>query len=663
MEKIRLETQDLVQQNIELLSGIFPNCITETLDQAKSTPEKPVYKKAVNFDRLRQMLSDSEPEGEEVFQLTWAGKSASIAEAFRSSQKTLRPCREESRDWDTTENLYIEGENLEVLKLLQRSYSGKVKMIYIDPPYNTGKDFIYRDNFRQSRDSYEEAVGARDEDGVRMFQNTDKNGRFHSDWCSMMYARLLLARSLLRDDGAIFISVDDHEQETLKLMCDEIFGMSCYLGKIAVVNNRKGRNDKKDVAVCHEYLLIYRRSIFAAGKMPLEDNQRSAYNHMDEDGNPYQLRDLRKRGRPDRREDRPNMYFPIYYNEETKACSLTKQEGWVEILPLRGDGSDGRWRWGRERVQANLGLLEPYYSKIARRWGVRTRVYLSAALAPVGPADREELEEMEEERLSKSKSFWMGGKLSSDAGRRQLKELFDVPCFDYPKSVDYIIRTLHLGTDRDAVVLDFFSGSATTAHAVMQLNAEDGGRRKFIMVQLPEPCGEGSDARKAGFANVCEIGKERIRRAGDKLRREMGPEAAELDLGFRVLKLDSGSMADVYRSAGEYTQLMISGMESNIKPDRSGLDLLFDCLLKWGLPLSRPCQCERLEDCEVYTYDGGGLIACFAPSIPEAVVEEIIRRHPRRAVFRDEAFTGSPEKINVFERFKRHAPNTRVRVI
>jgi adenine-specific DNA-methyltransferase len=662
MEKICFESPDLVQRNIELLSGIFPNCITETLDPERSTQEKPVYKRAVNFDLLRQMLSDDAVEGGGAFELTWAGKRAAIVTANSPLQKTLRPCLEESRDWDTTENLYIEGENLEVLKLLQRSYLGAVKMIYIDPPYNTGNDRLYRDDYRESRDDYDERVGARDEDGIRLFRNTDANGRFHSDWCSIMYARLLLARNLLRDDGAIFISVDNHEQETLKLMCDEIFGMSRYVGKIAVVNNLKGRNDKKDIAICHEYLLIYRRGDFTTGGMPLSEKQRAAYSMVDKAGNPYQLRDLRKRGRPDRREDRPNMYFPIYYNEETKECSLTRQEGWVEIFPLRGDGSDGRWRWGRERVEANLGLLEPYYSQIAHRWGIRTRVYLSAALAPVEAGAAEE-DDSEEERLSKSKSFWMGGELSSDVGRRQLKELFGIPCFDHPKSVDYILRMLHMGTDRDSIVLDFFSGSATTAHAVMQLNAQDGGRRKFIMVQIPELCPEGSEARQAGFVNICEIGKERIRRAGDKLHRDLGPGAAGLDTGFRVLKTDSGNMADIHRSTEVYTQLMIPGMESNIKPDRSGLDLLFGCLLDWGLPLSKPFQCEMLEGCEVYTYDGGALLACFASPVPESVMEEIIRRRPRRAVFRDAAFTGSLEKINIFERFKRHAPGTRVKVI
>ena len=510
LKHLDLNSADGTQLNLDALYQIAPSAFTEVRDD--KTGE---ISRKVNFEVLRRLLGDHATDGDgEMYQFTWVGKNAARAEAAKPTDKTLRPVVENSVDWDNTKNIYIEGDNLEVLKLLQRSYMGKVKMIYIDPPYNTGNDFIYSDDFSEDKDEYMENSGQFDEEGNRMTPNLESNGRFHTDWLNMIYPRLKVAKDILRWDGAIFISIDDNEQENLKKVCDEIFGESNYVGKIAIVNNLKGRNDRKDIATCHEYLLIYGESEFVAGGLPLTEEQRQLFDKTDENGNAYQLRDLRKRGRPDRREDRPNMYFPIYYNERTKECSLQKHNGWVEIFPLRGDGSDGRWRWGRERVQANLSILEPYYSRIAGRWGIQHRVYLNPALNPANDYDEEEDRESEGERSSKSKSFWIGGELSSDVGRRQLKNLFGTAYFDYPKSVDFIAKALYLGTDSDAIVMDFFSGSATTAHAVMQLNAEDGGRRKFIMVQIPEACAENSEAFKAGYKNVCEIGKERIRRAG-----------------------------------------------------------------------------------------------------------------------------------------------------
>lgn len=561
---------------------------------------------------------------------------------------------------------YIEGDNLEVLKLLQESYLGKVKMIYIDPPYNTGNDFIYADDFMRSQEEENEQMGMYDEDENRLFKNTDTNGRFHSDWCSMIYSRLMLARNLLADDGVVFISIDDNEQENLKKCCDEVFGESNFVGKIAVVNNLKGRNDRKDIATCHEYILIYGKSEFAANGMPLTDEQKAQFDKVDENGSAYQLRDLRKRGRPDRREDRPNMYFPIYYNLETKKCSLVEEPNAVAIYPIRGDGSDGRWRWGKERVAANLAILEPRYSSIAKRWGIEHRVYLNPSLNPVN-LDEEDTEDTE--RSSKSKSFWIGGELSNDVGRRQLKTIFGAAYFDYPKSIDYILNTIYMGSDSDSIILDFFSGSATTAHAVMQLNAEDGGHRKFIMVQLPEKCDEASEAYKAGYKNICEIGKERIRRAGDKIKSESPTTTQDLDIGFRVLKLDDTNMKDVYYAPDDYDQGMLAALESNIKDDRTDLDLLFGCLIDWGLPLSLPYKSEQIDGCTVHTYNDGDLIACFDANIPESVVKEIAQRKPLRAVFRDSGFASSPEKINVFEIFKLYMPedagdiSKRVRVI
>lgn len=644
-ERLSLQSADGAQLNLDALYQIAPSCFTEAAD-----PKTGKIKRMVNFDTLRQLLGDDAVEdAPEAYEFNWVGKQAARAEVLRPINKTLRPVKEDSVDWDNTQNLYIEGDNLEVLKLLQKSYLGKVKMIYIDPPYNTGNDFVYHDDFARSQAEEDLLAGNVDELGNRFIKNTDSNGRYHSDWCSMIYSRLMVARSLLTDDGAIFISIDDNEQENLKRICDEIFGEANYIGKIAVVNNLKGRNDKKDIATCHEYLCIYGKTEFAAGGMPLTEEQKLKFDKRDEKGNPYQLRDLRKRGRPDRREDRPNMFFPIYYNVERKECSLEPQAGWIEILPLRGDGSDGRWRWGKDRVKQNLSILEPRYSHISGRWGIEHRVYLNPTLNPVcNEDDEEELEE----RVSKSKSFWMGGDLSSDVGRRQLKELFENAYFDYPKSIGFIINTLYMGAEQDSIILDFFSGSATTAHAVMQLNAEDGGNRKFILVQLPEETTEDSEAYKAGYKNICEIGKERIRRAGKKIKEENPLTTQDLDTGFRVFRVDSSNYEEVEHAPKNWDQQELDLFLNNIKSDRTDLDLLFGCMLDWGVKLSLPMASEEVDGKMIYTVNDGDLVACFAEKVTDNVVRAMAEKQPLRVIFRDSCFEQDADKINIYETFK-----------
>ena len=644
-ERLSLQSADGVQLNLDALYQIAPSCFTEAAD-----PKTGKIKRMVNFDTLRQLLGDDSVEdAPEAYEFNWVGKQAARAEVLRPINKTLRPVKEDSVDWDTTQNLYIEGDNLEVLKLLQKSYLGKVKLIYIDPPYNTGNDFVYHDDFARSQNEENLAAGNVDELGNRFIKNTDSNGRYHSDWCSMIYSRLMVARSLLTDDGAIFISIDDNEQENLKRICDEIFGEANYIGKIAVVNNLKGRNDKKDIATCHEYLCIYGKTEFAAGGMPLTEEQKLKFDKRDEKGNPYQLRDLRKRGRPDRREDRPNMFFPIYYNVERKECSLEPQAGWIEILPLRGDGSDGRWRWGKDRVKQNLSILEPRYSHISGRWGIEHRVYLNPTLNPVcNEDDEEELEE----RVSKSKSFWMGGDLSSDVGRRQLKELFENAYFDYPKSIGFIINTLYMGAEQDSIILDFFSGSATTAHAVMQLNSEDGGNRKFILVQLPEETPDDSEAHKAGYKNICEIGKERIRRAGKKIKEENPLSTQDLDTGFRVFRVDSSNYEEVEHTPKDWNQQELDLFLNNIKSDRTDLDLLFGCMLDWGVQLSLPMTTEEVDGNNIYTVNEGDLVACFADKVTDDVVRAMAEKQPLRVIFRDSCFDRDADKINIYETFK-----------
>ena len=383
--------------------------------------------------------------------------------------------------------------------------------------------------------------------------------------------------------------------------------------------------------------------------MPLTEEQKLKFDKRDEKGNPYQLRDLRKRGRPDRREDRPNMFFPIYYNVERKECSLEPQAGWIEILPLRGDGSDGRWRWGKDRVKQNLSILEPRYSHISGRWGIEHRVYLNPTLNPVcNEDDEEELEE----RVSKSKSFWMGGDLSSDVGRRQLKELFENAYFDYPKSIGFIINTLYMGAEQDSIILDFFSGSATTAHAVMQLNAEDGGNRKFILVQLPEETTEDSEAYKAGYKNICEIGMERIRRAGKKIKEENPLTTQDLDTGFRVFRVDSSNYEEVEHTPKEWNQQELDLFLNNIKSDRTDLDLLFGCMLDWGVQLSLPMTTEEVDGKNIYTVNEGDLVACFAEKVTDDVVRAMAEKQPLRVIFRDSCFERDADKINIYETFK-----------
>ena len=658
MDHMKFESPDMTAQNIDRIAALFPNCITEMLDEEHSTREKKVYKRAVNFELLKQMLSPDVVDGDEAYEFTWVGKKAAIVEANKPIRKTLRPCVAESKDWDTTENLYIEGDNLEVLKLLQESYLGKVKMIYIDPPYNTGKDtFVYFDQFEMDEDEYNEGISRYDEDGNLNFsQNPETNARFHSAWCSMIYPCLFLSRNLLTNDGVIFISIDNHEVDNMLKICDEIFGASNRIACIVNINNPKGRSDEKNIATAHEYIVVYQKNEAILSGFEPEENVTKRYSKVDKKGNRYRHIDLRKTGDSDRREDRPKMFYYFYFNQETGEFYPSYDENtpdeWIKIVPMKDDGSFGRWRVGIETANSRKEFLEPIYMSVKKRWTVMERDYLS------------------DELRVKATTAWTYKDLNSERGTEQFVDLgFDKNIFPRPKPLGTILRPLLLSTQKDDVVLDFFSGSATTAHAVMQLNAEDGGHRKFIMVQLPESCDEKSEAYKAGYKNICEIGKERIRRAGAKIKSESPMTTQDLDIGFRVLKLDDTNMKDVYYAPDDYDQNMLAGLESNIKDDRTDLDLLFGCLIDWGLPLSLPYKSEQIDGCTVHTYNDGDLIACFDANIPESVVKEIAQRRPLRAVFRDSGFASSPEKINVFEIFKLYMPedagdiSKRVRVI
>ena len=653
-----METANIAAQNVEKIEALFPNCVTEALDEERSTPEEKVYKKVINFELLRQMLTSEALAGDEAYEFTWVGKKAAIAEANRPIRKTLRPCPEESVNWDRTENLYIEGDNLEVLKLLQESYLGKVKMIYIDPPYNTGNDFIYRDDFAVSADDYAEESGQLDEDGNRLFKNTDSNGRFHSDWCSMIYSRLMLARNLLADDGVIFISIDDHEQENLRKMCDEIFGKEYFQALISYVRKTSGKQDSTNFMKSTEFILVYSKTeTWDCSPIVATERVTDRYNKVGENGVAFRETDLRKTGNADRREDRPLMWYPFYYNEQTGDLQVRQssddsliKKGYVEIYPIKPDKSEGRWRWGYQTACDNIGNLVarimPKY-KSEKKYTVYEIDYI---------------DKKGDVRTVKEHTSWDRKEFNSDNAINDLKSLgFSNQLFPFPKSTALIKHMIYLANlGEDDTVIDFFSGSATTAHAVMQLNAEDGGRRKFIMVQLPEETDEKGEAYKAGYKNICEIGKERIRRAGAKIKTETG---ADIDYGFRVLKLDDSNMNDVYYGVDQYNQSLLSLMESNIKEDRTDLDLLFGCLLEWGLPLSLPYSSEKIDSYTIHDYNGGDLIACFDENIPENIIKTIAKKQPIRAVFRDSSFEDSPSKINVGEIFKMLAPDTRVKVI
>ena len=625
MDKLRMESPDMTAQNIDRIAALFPNCITEMLDEEHSTPEKKVYKRAVNFELLKQMLSPDVVDGDEAYEFTWVGKKAAIVEANKPIRKTLRPCVEESKDWDTTENLYIEGDNLEVLKLLQESYLGKVKMIYIDPPYNTGNDFIYADDFMRSQEEENEQMGMYDEDENHLFKNTDANGRFHSDWCSMIYSRLMLARNLLSDDGIVMVSIDEHEHSNLLSIMNEIFGESNYVDSIVwdKKSSAKGVPPRNMMVNVHEYIVAYQKSISFRFVGEKRDEEADGFKNPDND--------------------------PRGPWRESNIKSTTKpiEDAFTIVDPNTGKEYTNTWAFSRESLERMIQ---------------ENRILWKDSL----PKQKEFMSEMTNENKA-IKSNW--GVFDAQSTTVFLKHLIPEMKFDNPKPINLMKYLIRVSMGSDGVILDLFSGSATTSEAVMRVNEEDGGKRKYIAVQIQEKIDSETETYKAGYKNICEIGKERIRRAGDKIKSESPLTTQDLDIGFRVLKLDDTNMKDVYYAPDDYDQGMLAGLESNIKDDRTDLDLLFGCLIDWGLPLSLPYKSEQIDGCTVHTYNDGDLIACFDANIPESVVKEIAQRKPLRAVFRDSGFASSPEKINVFEIFKLYMPedandiSKRVRVI
>ena len=657
MRKPKFETPDLTSENIEKIAALFPNCITEMLDEERSTPEKKVYKRAVNFEMLKQMLSPDLVDGDEAYEFTWVGKKAAIVEANKPIRKTLRPCVAESKDWDTTENLYIEGDNLEVLKLLQESYLGKVKMIYIDPPYNTGNDFIYADDFKMESEEWKVESGEWSEEGDRLFKNTDTNGRFHSDWCSMIYSRLLLARNLLTDDGVIFISIDDNEVDDLMKIANDVFGKDNFLACFPRVTKKAGKTTDA-IAKNHDYILAYSKSTSPTLFLPSHTDE--GFRFSDEYEAQRGKYKLNQTLDYDSLQYSASLDYPITVEGETFYPGQS-YEKYLDRKKGNHARADWAWRWSKDLFDfgyKNGFIVIKKYDGYSR---IYTKTYQNCKIAKT--ASGFTIEYIQRTKAISTLEF-VENEYSNDNSKKNLTSLFESSVFDYSKPTALLKTLAQYSSAADDIVMDFFSGSATTAHAVMQLNAEDGGHRKFIMVQLPEKCDEKSEAYKAGYKNICEIGKERIRRAGEKILKEqlannnstLNSPNSKLDIGFRVFKLDSTNMKDVYYAPCDYDQDFLHQLKSNIKDDRTDLDLLFGCLIDWGLPLSLPYKSEQLGGCTVHTYNDGDLIACFDANVPESVVKEIAQRKPLRAVFRDSGFASSPEKINMFEIFKLYMP-------
>ncbi|QRE03286.1 site-specific DNA-methyltransferase [Flavobacterium psychrophilum] len=643
-DKLDMTSPDLVSQNIEKIAALFPNCVTESANGL-----------AIDFDMLKQELSNDIVEGnKERYRLEWPGKREAIVTANLPINKTLRPAREESVDFDNTENLYIEGDNLEVLKLLQESYLGKIKMIYIDPPYNTGKDFVYKDNFTQDTDEYQEEAGLKDEYSNRLVANPDTSGRYHSDWLTMMYPRLKLARNLLTDDGVIFISIDDNEVHNLRKISDEVFGDDNFVIEIAW---RKSDNQANigNIARVKEYILCYtkRKDLLNLNKIPLTDKAKKEYSYKDSEG-----------------------YF-------RRAILLDKTRGrhYYDVTTKNGKTLNGPWMIkegeflekdrNNEILWTNSGDEQPY-----------GKIYLHKSTGQI------------------ANDFWDTTFGSNQEASINLEKIFENRIFDFPKSTKLLKNIVTIGSDKSSLILDFFSGSASTAHSVMQLNTEDGGNRKFIMVQVPERTDEKSEAFKAGYDTICEIGKERIRRAGnsiienqkalikqkqeelqkieaknDLIKDEEKIELLQseinalqfsidnLDKGFRVYKIDSSNMQDVYYTPNQYEQGQLDLLEDNIKPDRNSDDLVAQIMLDWGLPLSLKIEQTKIANKEVFKVADDALLCCFDEGIDEAFAKEIATLKPLRIVFRDKSFKDDTAKENVKQLLKQLSPDSEMKVI
>ena len=625
MDKLNMQTTNIVDENIKRIGDLFPNCLTERLND-EGKPEV-----AIDFDQLRQELSKDIVEGaEERYQFTWPDKRNAIRLANAPTTDTLRPCREESVDFDNTQNLYIEGDNLQVLKLLRENYLGKVKMIYIDPPYNTGNDFVYNDDISQSAGEYMHNSGQEDEEGNRLVTNSESNGRFHTDWVNMIYPRLKVAKDLLSDDGVIFISIDDCEQRNLRILCDEVFGESNFVTQIVWQKIHSIKNDARYFSENHEYALIYARNKerYKVELLPRTAEMNERYKNPDNDPRgPWQSGDLVASG------ERSNGHFIITSPKTGKTFDVPQGKHWVYSEPnLKKLVEDNQIWFGED------GNSFP-----------RKKRFLS---------------DVQDGRTAST--IWLSEEVGhNQTATREVKQLFDDnKYFDFPKPVSYIKQMLMVSTKNEDLILDFFSGSATTAHAVMQLNAEDGGKRMFIMVQLPEATDEKSEAYKAGYKNICEIGKERIRRAGKKIKDESPLTTQDLDTGFRVLKLDTSNMQDVYYTPAEFNEQKL--FDDNIKPDRlgnDGEDLLFQTMIELGIELSAKIEKRSIAGKAVWSVSDGYLMACFDEEVNETTITEIARQHPYYFVMRDSSLANDQVADNFEQIWEEYSKDTVRRIL
>lgn len=645
MDKLKMHSKDLSQDNLAKIQLAFPNCITER-QNAQGQIEL-----AVDFDLLRQELSANIVEGpQERYRLDWPGKREAMLTANAPIAKTLRPARDESVNFDETENLFIEGDNLDALKLLQETYLGKVKMIYIDPPYNTGSDFIYEDDFAENTEEFLQRSNQKDEQGNRLVSNAESNGRFHSDWLSMMLSRLKLARNLLRDDGVVFISIDDNEAHNLIKIASEVFGEENFIAQLSVQLNPRGRNLDKFVAKTHESILILVKdaledmSVYGLEK---EGKMIDEYNREDSLGK-YRLTGLRNRNQAFNPITRPKLYYPLFVDPLSGNVSVTRIPPFLdEVWPDAPNEIKTCWTWGKQKSENEKDLLTA--EKTGNEWRIFRKDYLHAEDGSVA--------------TTLAKSVWLDKEINNDYGRKTIKDLFGSAVMSFPKSVHLIEKLVKMGAKGGDVILDFFAGSSTTAHAVMQLNAEDGGNRKFIMVQLPEHVDEKHEAYKAGYKTIAEISKERIRRAGQQILAGECHADWNKDIGFRVLKVDTSNMQDVYYQPQQLKQAEMFNFVDNIKADRTSEDLLFQVLLDWGVDLTLPIRRETLQGKEVFIVDDNALVACFEQGISEKLIHELAELNPLRAVFRDNGFATDAVKVNVTQIFKQRSPITEVKSI
>lgn len=619
MDKLKMQTANKADENFRKLAEMFPNAVTETID------ENGEVVRAIDKDVLMQEINTKVVDGkEERYQFTWPDKKKSVLLANAPISKTLRPCREESVDFDTTENLYIEGDNLEVLKLLQETYLGKIKMIYIDPPYNTGNDFVYEDDFAQSTDEYLANSGQYDEDGNRMVQNTESNGRFHTDWLNMIYPRLKLAKDLLTDDGVIFISIDDNEQENLKKCCDEVFGGQNFVAQLVWERAYAPKNDARFISNSHDYVLMYARNLdgFVIGRLPRTEEANARYQNPDNDP---------------RGVWKPSDLSVKTYNA---ACDypITTPSGRVIEPPA------GRcWRLSKnaflERLQDN-------------------RIYFGADGNSV-PCMKRFLTELKYDGMAPTSIMFYKDVGHSQEGAKEVTKLLNAGVFDGPKPVRLLTRLLTLANLKDdSLVLDFFSGSATTAHAIMQMNADKGSHIKYVMVQLPEVCDGKGTAYKAGYKTICEIGKERIRRAGKKIKEDSPLTTQDLDIGFRVLKCDTSNMKEVYYNPAEYEASLFSSLEDNIKEDRTPEDLLFQVMLDLGVLLSSKIKETTIAGKKVFNVEDNYLIACFDSDVTEETITAIAKQKPYYFVMRDSSMASDSVATNFDQIFATYSPDT-----